>query len=325
MGFRAYALAHRVLDIPNERSSHLIPTPRGGGVAIVISFSIGVLVLWSFGGISVQAMLALLGASGIVALVGFIDDHAPIAAHWRFLAHFSAAAWVLYWIGTPLLDLPEGAVNLGGIGVVLCTLYLVWMLNLYNFMDGIDGIAGIEAITVTLSGAALSMYFVVPPSSSGSVVVALLTAAAALGFLVWNFPPAKIFMGDAGSGFLGILMGTLSLMAGLEAPVLFWSWVILLGVFVVDATVTLFRRLARRQRLYEAHRSHAYQFASRRLGSHRPVSLMVGLINLCWLLPIAWIVAAGTISGVVGVLIAYVPLVGLAWYLKAGAAELQSA
>ena len=150
MGFRAYALAHRVLDIPNARSSHQVPTPRGGGLAIVISFAGAVLVLRSCGNISLPETLALLGASGIVALVGFIDDHAPIAAHWRFLAHFSAAAWVLYWIGTPLLDLPGGPVNLGSIGVVLCILYLVWMLNLYNFMDGIDGIAGIEAITVTL-------------------------------------------------------------------------------------------------------------------------------------------------------------------------------
>ena len=157
------------------------------------------------------------------------------------------------------------------------------------------------------------------------VVLAFLATAATLGFLFWNFPSAKIFMGDAGSGFLGILLGTLSLMAGLEAPALFWSWVILLGVFVVDATVTLFRRLARQQRLHEAHRSHAYQVAARRFGAHRPVSIAVGLINLFWLLPIAWMVAAGTISGVVGVLIAYAPLVGLAFYLKAGAAELQSA
>ena len=225
------------------------------------------------------------------------------------------------------VDIRKSSPNLGVIGLILCALYLVWMLNLYNFMDGIDGIAGIEAITVTLTGAALSMWFVMPSSSACSAVVllALLAAAAVLGFLVWNFPPAKIFMGDAGSGFLGILMGTLSLMAGLEVPALFWSWVILLGVFVVDATVTLFRRLARRQRLYEAHRSHAYQFAARCLGAHLPVSLMVGLINLCWLLPIAYFVATGGISGVVGVLIAYVPLVGLAWYLKAGAAELQSA
>ena len=327
MGLRAYALAHHVLDIPNERSSHQVPTPRGGGIAIVISFVVAILILFAFGKITVSAILALLGVSGIVALVGFIDDHAPIAARWRFMAHFSAAAWVLYWMGTPLLDLPGGSINLGFIGMVLCTLYLVWMLNLYNFMDGIDGIAGIEAITVTLSGGVLSMLHAVPSSSPGSVVVllALLAAASALGFLVWNFPPAKIFMGDAGSGFLGILMGTLSLMAGLEAPALFWSWVILLGVFVVDATVTLFRRLARRQKLYEAHRSHAYQFAARRLGAHKPVSIAVGLINLFWLLPIAWCVAAGGISGVVGVLIAYMPLVGLAWYLKAGAAELQSA
>lgn len=300
---------------------HQEPIPRGGGAAIVIAFALAVFVLFIANAISAQWTLAILGAGATVALVGFVDDHSPIPARVRFVAHCIASAWVLYWMGTPLLDLPGGALDLGVIGFALCTVYLVWMLNLYNFMDGIDGIGSTEAITVTLSGAALSMAV-----NPGSAVVApaLLLAAAAVGFLVWNFPPAKIFMGDAGSGFLGIILGTLSLMAALEAPVLFWIWVILLGMFVVDATVTLFRRLARRERLYEAHRSHAYQFASRRLGAHRPVSIAVGLINLFWLLPIASIVAASWVSGAAGVIIAYTPLVGLALYLKAGTVEPQS-
>jgi Fuc2NAc and GlcNAc transferase len=326
IALRNYALAHQVLDVPNERSSHHIPTPRGGGIAIVISFSTAILVMWATELISNHIVIGILGASTFVALVGFIDDHAPLAARWRLLAHFAAAAWILIHIGTPLLELPGGAVDLGTIGFVLCVLYLVWMLNLYNFMDGIDGLAGIESTTVTLSGAMLSVLHGMPSADFNSAVPmpSLALAAASLGFLIWNFPPAKIFMGDAGSGFLGITLGTLSLMAGLEAPMLFWSWVILSGVFVVDATVTLARRKLRRKILSEAHRSHAFQFAARRYGKHRPVTIAVALINVLWLLPIAWAVAAGWLNGVAGTLIAYAPLVLLALYFKAGAAELQS-
>ena len=130
-------------------------------------------------------------------------------------------------------------------------------------------------------------------------------------------------MGDAGSGFLGIVLGVLSLQAGWIAPELFWGWVILLGVFVVDATWTLLRRLLRGERVYEAHRSHAYQYASREFGRHLPVTLAVGAINLAWLLPIAAWVGLGGLDGLLGVAIAYAPLVGLALRFRAGEPEVR--
>jgi Fuc2NAc and GlcNAc transferase len=141
------------------------------------------------------------------------------------------------------------------------------------------------------------------------------------GFLYWNFPPAKIFMGDAGSGFLGIVLGLLSLQAAWVSSQLFWCWLILLGVFVVDATFTLIRRLLRGEKVYEAHRSHAYQFASRRVGGHLPVTLAVALLNLCWLLPVALGVLLFDLDGFLALLVAYLPLVGLAVAYHAGAAE----
>ena len=125
-------------------------------------------------------------------------------------------------------------------------------------------------------------------------------------------------MGDAGSGFLGLMLAVLSLQAGWVVNRLFWSWVILLGVFVVDATVTLIRRMAHGERFYEAHRSHAYQHAAVHRGAHMPVTLAVGVINLCWLLPVALMVALGWLDGLLGVLIAYAPLVVAAVRLKAG-------
>jgi len=152
-------------------------------------------------------------------------------------------------------------------------------------------------------------------------VTPLLLVVAALGFLCWNFPPAKIFMGDTGSGFVGIALGGLALLAGAVDPALFWGWMILLGVFVVDASLTLLRRLLRGERIYEAHRSHGYQHAAIGLGRHRPVTIAVLLINVAVLLPVALLVGKGVIDGVVGVLITYIPLLLLGLYFRAGSPQ----
>ncbi|MBP1147346.1 Fuc2NAc and GlcNAc transferase [Pseudomonas sp. PvP027] len=315
---RKYALAKSLIDIPNARSSHSIPTPRGGGVAIVITFIMAMAVLGWAGYLPSSAFVAIVGSGGLVAVIGFMDDHGHIAARWRLLGHFAAAAWALFWLdGLAPLDVMGWTFDAGPLWQVLAAFYLVWMLNLYNFMDGIDGIAGIEAVTVCLG---MSITYALGGHAGLSWEVLMLAAAAA-GFLYWNFPPAKIFMGDAGSGFLGIVLGVLSIQGSWASPQLFWCWLILLGVFVVDATVTLVRRLLRRERLYEAHRSHAYQFASRHYGRHLPVTLAVGLINLVWLLPIALWVALGDGEGLIWAVIAYCPLILLALRFSAGKAE----
>lgn len=287
----------------------------------MLVFLSGLPVLAEAGLLTQSLMLGLAGAGALVAAVGYLDDRRGVPAKWRLLAHFASAVWVLVWLGgAPPLRAFEFSLASGLPGFVLCAFYLVWVLNLYNFMDGIDGIAGIEAATVCL-GAALICWLAAPQGTNPTV--ALLLFSAVLGFLCWNFPPAKIFMGDAGSGFLGITLGALSIDAAWRSPPLFWSWLILLGVFVVDATVTLMRRAYRGERVYIAHRSHAYQYASRKLGSHKPVAVGVGLINLFWLLPLAMVVAFGLLEGFLGVCVAYTPLVWLAYRLKAGARELQ--
>ncbi|WP_073267822.1 MraY family glycosyltransferase [Phytopseudomonas punonensis] len=318
---RRYALASSLMDIPNARSSHSIPTPRGGGVAIVVCFVLAVLGLALLGKVDSVVVFVLGGAGGLVAVIGFLDDHGHIAARWRLLGHFSAAGWALFWLGgLPAVSLFGTLVDLGWFGHLLAAIYLVWVLNLYNFMDGIDGIASVEAICICIGGALLYVWL---GDAHGSLMIVLSLAAAVLGFLIWNFPPARIFMGDAGSGFLGITLGVLSLQAAWASPQLLWAWLILLGVFVVDATFTLFRRLLRGDRVYEAHRSHAYQFASRHYGRHLPVTLVVGAINLFWLLPIALVVGFGILDGTIGLLVAYLPLVWLAAKFNAGALELK--
>ncbi len=324
-GLRRYALARSLMDIPNARSSHSEPTPRGGGVAIVLSFLLALPLLAAAGLADWSLVWALLGAGTGIAVIGFLDDHGHIAARWRLLGHFGGAVWALFWLGgLPPLQLFGHLLDLGWLGHVLAAVYLVWVLNLYNFMDGIDGIASIEAVCVCL-GAALLLIL---PGLEGAgraegSWVLLLLAGAVCGFLFWNFPPARIFMGDAGSGFLGITLGILSLQAAWAAPQLLWSWVILLGVFIVDATYTLLHRLLRGEKVYEAHRSHAYQNAAKLFGRHLPVTLAVAAINLCWLLPMALWVSLGGVDGMLGVLIAYAPLVGLAIRFQAGAVELE--
>lgn len=315
---RRYALAKSVLDIPNARSSHSVPTPRGGGVAIVATFLLSLAVLWEEGSADQSIIFALLGSGALVAILGFMDDHGHIAARWRLLGHFLAAAWVLVWIkGLPVLRVFGLDLEFGWLGFLFAAVYLVWMLNLYNFMDGVDGIASVEAITVCLGACALYLF----SDFDQLLLVPLLLVMAVVGFLYWNFPPARIFMGDAGSGFLGIVLGALSLQAAWVSQKLFWCWLILLGIFVVDATFTLLRRLIRGEKVYEAHRSHAYQFASREYGSHLPVALAVALINVLWLLPVSLSVLFFDVDGVLGVVVAYVPLLFLALRYRAGALE----
>lgn len=322
-GLRRYALARGLLDIPNARSSHSAPTPRGGGMAIVVSFLLAVPWLAVTGIAGWELVLALLGAGTVSALLGFLDDHRHVAARWRLLGHFAASGWALFWLGgLPPVVVLGHALDLGWAGHALAAVYLVWLLNLYNFMDGIDGIASVEALCVCLGGVALvALSELSEGGQAAGLWLPLLLACAVAGFACWNFPPARIFLGDAGSGFLGITLGILSLQAAWAAPRLLWSWLILIGVFIVDATFTLLRRLLRGDKVYEAHRSHAYQHAVCRFGRHLPVTLGVAAINLGWLLPIALWVATGGIDGLFGLLLAYAPLLVLAACLRAGLPE----
>lgn len=314
-----YALSNSLIDIPNERSSHSTNTPCGGGLAIVFTFLSGLAIFWKISLFGDDVFVALLGAGLLVAAIGFMDDLAHIAARWRLLAHFSAAAWLLFWLGgLPPLLLFGIVFDLSWTGHLLALIALVWLLNLYNFMDGIDGIGGIEALSSTVVAGLLFLFVF---ENQGMAFLYILMSASVAGFLVWNFPPAKIFMGDVGSGFLGLMLGGLTVYSISIAPQMLWIWLILLGVFIVDATYTLMRRLLRGDKIHVAHRSHAYQYASRKYGSHIKVSLSVLLINLCWLTPWCFAVAFDEVDGVVAMLAAYAPLLWGAWNFHAGELE----
>ena len=195
---------------------------------------------------------------------------------------------------------------------------VVWLINLYNFMDGIDGLAAGEAVVVCLLMA--SLHYLVGDDWFSAGLTPLLGISAA-GFLCWNFPPARIFMGDGGSGFLGLMLASLMLLDATSAPQFLWAWLVMLGVFVVDATWTLLNRYRLKCRLSEAHRTHGYQYLARRWQSHRKVTLAALLVNCLWLAPIAVMIVLGQLDGVIGLIIAYLPLAFLAYHLNAGVPE----
>jgi Fuc2NAc and GlcNAc transferase len=305
------------MDIPNERSSHITPTPRGGGIAFVATSLIGFLLLLLNNALNGTELLALCCAGSIVAIAGHLDDRQKISgATVRLVLHAISAVILIVGVGIPSeLALFDRMVNTGIVGSILGVVYLVWLLNLFNFMDGTDGIAASEAIFVLLAGAFLSYHVLADASHNAAAVV---LAASTFGFILYNWSPAKIFMGDVGSGYLGIVIGGLSLIAANQDPELLWVWIILLAVFVSDATVTLIRRLLRKQKPHVAHRSHAYQHLAIRLNSHAKVALLVLAVNIAWLLPIAFLVADKQLAGTTGVIITYVPLLVAALAFGAG-------
>lgn len=256
------------LDVPNERSSHSTPTARGGGIAIVILTAAGALLL------TVSTHLVVYLAAGLfIAIVSWIDDVKRLPPAIRFVAQLAAAAAVIAAYG------PLDSLQLGGsfylrlapwFAAVLTALWIVGLTNAFNFMDGIDGIAGGQ--TVVAGAAWLAIAFL-----HGDVhlaAVALLLAASAIGFLLHNWPPASIFMGDVGSAFLGFSFATLPLLESPRRPVTAVVALLVMFPFLMDTLFTLIRRARRGERLWQAHRSHLYQRLVIAGWSHRRVTLL---------------------------------------------------
>lgn len=277
------ALSAGLIDVPNERSSHSAPVPRGGGLAIVISSVAAMVLLAGFGEIPIPLTLALCGGGVAVAAVGFLDDRGSLSPGKRLLVHFVAAAWATAWVGhTSELRLGTDVIQLGVAGYAISVIGIVWFLNIFNFMDGIDGIAASEAIFICGAGLLLSGHTGVGDIAAAAAAI----GAASVGFIVWNWPPARIFMGDVGSGYLGFVIAVLALADDARNSSALWTWLILAGVFVMDSTITLVRRMLGRQQITVAHRTHAYQHLARKAG-HATVTTLVAVVNVVWLLPCA--------------------------------------
>lgn len=284
---RAYAIDRSLLDVPNHRSSHSVPTPRGGGIAIALVTLLGTVIAGVLGWVTSDVSIAVVGGGSLVALVGWLDDRRGLPASRRALAHAVAAAWALWWLhGLPTLQVGTQSIALSWLGSVLALAGIVWMTNLYNFMDGIDGIAGGEATVVCGFAGAL----LVASGQFGLALVAWLLAASSAGFLAWNWAPARLFMGDVGSGFIGFVIGVLAVASEGTHSLTVLGWLTLSSVFVVDATATLVRRALHGEQWYSAHRLHAYQRAVQAGSSHRRVTTVVLLLDvvLCALAWLGW-------------------------------------
>jgi len=281
---RRYVVSRSMLDVPNPRSSHTSPTPRGGGLAIAIVTLSGVILAVAMGRLPTNTALALGVGGAFVAALGWVEDARGLSATVRFVCHVGAAVWAVYWLGGPWWAV---------VGVV-------GAINAYNFMDGIDGLAASEALVVGGIGGGLLLA----AGDMRLAFIAFLVAGAAGGFLPWNWQPAKIFLGDVGSGLLGFYFAALAIASARSGSVPLVVWLIVLGVFVVDATATLVRRVWRKERWYEAHRSHAYQRLVQAGWSHAKVACAVAVVNVClgvlawlgwrdtdWMLPVSLVSA----------------------------------
>jgi Fuc2NAc and GlcNAc transferase len=309
------ALERRLVDIPNHRSSHSVPTPRGGGIVFAFVFLAGVTSLVALHLIKpLEAVSLFTGA--LVAVVGFWDDCSglPILGRLAIQILVSVVAvscalstwWTQGW--------KHPALPFIAVGMVFG---FVWLINLTNFMDGIDGIATTEIICV----ASLSCLIMTAHHSFDTVALAFaLLAVSTSGFLFWNWPPASVFMGDAGSCFLGYSLGALSLIAVARGQLTIAVPLILLSVFIIDATLTLVKRFLRGERWYLPHCTHAFQHAARRFG-HRKTTSAVAMVNLLWLGPLAVWAEAQPSVGWLLVGIAWLPLIALAHMLRAGEAS----
>lgn len=309
---RRYAIARNLIDHPNARGSHSVSTPRGGGLALAVVLIAGVGSAAALGLVSIGFALALAVGGGAVAAIGFLDDHGEVPAPWRLLAHAFASAVAVIAIGhVSALALPGGEMDLAWFGIPLTLIAGVSLINIYNFMDGIDGLAGSELVCVSFGLLALTGF------GGALAAPALLGCAAGLGFLAWNWPPARVFMGDVGSGFLGFFLAVLLLEGALTGAWSFWAGLLLVGVFFVDASVTLATRAMRGDRVGEAHRTHAFQHFAQRFG-HLRVTASVCLVNLCWLLPLALLADAQPPWGLPILLVAWTPLLVAALRVGAG-------
>lgn len=284
------------LDNPNHRSAHETPVKRGAGVVFVLMLLPCFLLFW-MGWDSILFALALLS----VAVVGMVDDVLELGSVIKALVQL-VAAFCLLWM-EPFSILPWWL-------LVLLLLFTVWFINLYNFMDGINGLAALNFLFC-----AIVLWFFLPAGLwylQYLVVIAGVVAA----FTVFNFPMARLFMGDVGSGLLGILLSTVGLLLVVEGYLPLFSWLLLNTVFLVDTSYTLMVRMGRGEPWWKAHSSHMYQKLNRHLASHQKTTLFLTLVNIVWVFPLFYLSLSGYSFFLW--LLCCMPLLLLSRYFKAG-------
>lgn len=307
-----FAKKREIFDHPNERSLHSSPTPRGGGAATVLACIVGISIYWN----GVVDLSVVIGPAALVAALSAWDDVKSLSARFRLMVQIAAAGGFSIVIFRQFAgaDIFVAAPLYNQILVYLFfLLFLLWMANLFNFMDGADGLVGTQVITTMIP----AMILIWGLGYKHEIFMLLPLVGAYLGFLVFNWNPAKIFMGDVGSVFTGFYIGQVAIILGAAyEPKIFWSIGTLCCGFIVDATYTLLVRFFRKQKVWEAHRTHAFQKLIRMGWSHSRVAFLYGAINLLWIVPVVLI--ASNISLYLMVILAGIPSLVLCIWTRAG-------
>lgn len=279
--FRSWSIRRRIFDHPNERSSHITPTPSGSGLVIAVTV-LGVYIAASLI-IPYEISWGIVSGASLIVIVSWFDDLFSVPITWRLLVHSAAAITVIVlhgFVSEVPLPYSEQSLKLGWVGSVITFCWILWLINSYNFMDGIDGLAGVQAITAGAGWLVVGLFLGTPSIYllGGSLTIT------SIAFLFHNWPPARIFMGDAGSAFLGFMFASLPLMVdsetSLERGHYFVAGVFFVWLFVFDTLITLLRRVFRREKVWQAHREHLYQRLVLSGYTHRRVSVLYGIMTL---------------------------------------------
>ena len=280
--YKKIAIKFDIVANPNYRTLHESSVPRGGGVVFSLLFILAIFLIWPYLKLSDNLFLILGVGGGVAAVFGFIDDIMNISARIKLTIQLLLSSWVVYCLYLDSLSLMNWMPI--SIAIVACLFFMVWMMNAYNFMDGVDGMAASGAIFSSLT---LALVLFLTDNSVELIPIFILIATTVSGFIIFNWPPATIFMGDAGSVFLGYIFGSLLIFTTLNGYLSIWNWLTVFGYFFADTTVTQIIRVILIKKWYSAHRSHAYQNFARITGSHLKVTSRVTLYNIIWILPIA--------------------------------------
>lgn len=283
--FRRIAVKFDIVAKRNFRTLHKVDVPKGSGLVFSLVYISLIFILWIQGAVS-DSLAQVICLGGLAATVfGFVDDVIDVPAIIKLFIQISLSSFTVFSLGdvSLLLEKNTPLLDLGLLGWFFSIGILVWLMNLYNFMDGVDGMAA--SGTVFLCGTISSLLFFVNGNAELGLIVALL-ASSCLGFLIYNWPPASIFMGDAGSVFIGYIFGALIIYCMLKNEISIWTWLTVFGYFGIDTTTTLILRVVRVKKWYGAHRSHAYQNLARIWDSHSKVTGLVLAYHVLWVLPL---------------------------------------
>jgi Fuc2NAc and GlcNAc transferase len=305
--YKKMSIQYSILANINHRTLHKFPLPRGGGIVFSLLFVSSIFLLFVRKELSLELFWVLgVGAFG-ASLTGFIDDIKSLRATIKLIIQILLSVWVLYWLngfGLFVFDLLPNFIVILVIGF-----FLVFLMNAYNFMDGIDGMAASGAIFFSITLALV----LITKENYQTALIFLILASTVGGFLFFNWPPASIFMGDAGSLFLGYTFGSLFLYTVITSSITIWTWLVVFGYFFSDTVFTQITRIIILKKWYVGHRSHAYQNLARISNSHYKVTAGVTAYHLLWLFPLTFWTVLQPDFAFIAVFLAIVPGLLLAY------------